>query len=58
MDILQELDKAGAVYLDRHFIYTSGKHGSGYINLDPIYTNVSLGFRPLPRADRTVPWTS
>ncbi len=42
MDILQELDKAGAVYLDRHFIYTSGKHGSGYINLDPIYTNVSL----------------
>ena len=42
MDILQELDKAGAVYLDRHFIYTSGKHGSGYINLDPIYTSVSL----------------
>ena len=38
MDILQELDKAGVVYLDRHFIYTSGKHGSGYINLDPIYT--------------------
>lgn len=25
-----------AVYLDRHFVYASGKHGSGYINIDPI----------------------
>jgi orotate phosphoribosyltransferase len=44
MDILQELDKAGAVYLDRHFIYTSGKHGSGYINLDP-FTQMSRWFQ-------------
>src|SRR5688572_21433521 len=42
MDILQRLDEAGAVYLNRHFIYTSGKHGSGYINLDHIFTDVGL----------------
>jgi orotate phosphoribosyltransferase len=42
MNVLQELDSAGAVLLDRHFVYTSGKHGSGYINLDPLFPNVGL----------------
>lgn len=42
MDVLQELDKAGAVLLDRHFVYKSGKHGPGYINMDPLLSNVVL----------------
>jgi orotate phosphoribosyltransferase len=42
VDVLQRLDEAGAVYLDRHFVYTSGKHGSGYINSDPIFTDPRL----------------
>jgi len=41
-DIMAELDQAGAVLLDRHFVYKSTKHGSGYINMDPLfpYTDV------------------
>jgi orotate phosphoribosyltransferase len=42
MDVLEELDRAGAVLLDRHFVYKSKKHGSGYINLDPLFPNVGL----------------
>lgn len=42
MDILQELEAAGAVLLDRHFVYKSRKHGSGYINMDPIFPNIQL----------------
>jgi orotate phosphoribosyltransferase len=42
LDIMAELEKAGAVLTDRHFVYASGKHGSGYINMDPIFTNVKL----------------
>jgi orotate phosphoribosyltransferase len=42
VDILKELDKAGAVLLDRHFIYKSKKHGSGYINMDPLFPDVEL----------------
>jgi orotate phosphoribosyltransferase len=34
MDIMQELASAGAVLLDKHFVYKSQKHGSGYINPD------------------------
>jgi orotate phosphoribosyltransferase len=40
MNVLHELDRAGAVLLDRHFVYTSGKHGSGYINMDPIFPDL------------------
>lgn len=42
LDILAELEKAGAVLLDRHFVYKSGKHGSGYINMDPLFPNIRL----------------
>ena len=42
MDILQKLDQAGAVLLNRHFVYKSGKHGSGYINLDPVLPDINL----------------
>lgn len=41
-DILSQLNERGAVYTDQHFVYTSGKHGSGYINMDPIFTELNL----------------
>lgn len=42
MDIMAELEKTGAVLLNRHFVYKSGKHGSGYINMDPLFPDVKL----------------
>lgn len=33
------LAEAGAVLTHSHFVYTSGKHGSAYVNKDAIYTN-------------------
>lgn len=31
------LESVGALYADDHFVYTSGKHGSFYINKDSLY---------------------
>lgn len=45
LDVLAELDRSGAVLLGRHFVYTSGKHGSGYINMDPLFSDVRLTAR-------------
>jgi hypothetical protein len=42
VDVLAELEAAGAIYTDKHFVYTSGKHGSAYINLDPLFPRVEL----------------
>jgi orotate phosphoribosyltransferase len=42
IDVLAELDRVGAILLDRHFVYKSGKHGSGYINMDPLFPDVGL----------------
>lgn len=42
IDVLKELERAGAVLLDHHFVYVSGKHGSGYINIDPLFPDVAL----------------
>jgi orotate phosphoribosyltransferase len=36
-EILQLLSAVGAVMTDGHFVYTSGKHGSAYINKDALY---------------------
>ena len=36
-DVIQILKKVGAVLTDSHFVYTSGKHGSVYINKDAVY---------------------
>ncbi len=41
-DVMAELAKAGAVLTDSHFVYTSGKHGSSYINLDRILPDIAL----------------
>lgn len=37
--VITILKKAGAVLTDDHFVYTSGKHGSVYINKDALYTH-------------------
>lgn len=37
MEVLDILKKVGAVLIDDHFVYTSGKHGSVYINKDVLY---------------------
>lgn len=36
-EIIRILKKIGAVLTDDHFVYTSGKHGSVYINKDALY---------------------
>ncbi|MBI5619646.1 phosphoribosyltransferase [Candidatus Gottesmanbacteria bacterium] len=36
-DVVTILKKIGAVMTDSHFVYTSGKHGSVYINKDALY---------------------
>src|SRR3989344_587684 len=35
--VISILKKVGAVLTDDHFVYTSGKHGSVYINKDAVY---------------------
>jgi orotate phosphoribosyltransferase len=37
MNIIEILKKTNAVITDSHIVYTSGKHGSVYINKDAIY---------------------
>lgn len=44
IDVLDELAKVNAILTDRHFVYTSGKHGPNYINLDPLFTNAELTY--------------
>jgi len=36
-EIIEMLKKAGGIILDSHIVYTSGKHGSVYINKDALY---------------------
>jgi orotate phosphoribosyltransferase len=45
LDVLAELERSGAILVGRHFVYTSGKHGSGYINMDPLFSDVRLTAR-------------
>jgi orotate phosphoribosyltransferase len=42
LDVLKELERLGAVIENQHFIYTSGKHGSAYINSDPMFPDVAV----------------
>jgi orotate phosphoribosyltransferase len=35
--VLQVLGKVGAVIADSHIVYTSGKHGTAYVNKDAVY---------------------
>jgi orotate phosphoribosyltransferase len=36
-DVLTILQAHGALIVDSHIVYTSGKHGSAYVNKDAIY---------------------
>ncbi len=36
-EILDLLDRIGAVITDSHIVYTSGRHGTAYVNKDAIY---------------------
>lgn len=40
-EIQQILSKVGAVITDSHVVYTSGKHGSAYVNKDAIYPHTA-----------------
>lgn len=42
MDLMQELKAIKAVFIDKHFIYTSGKHGINYVNMDIASPHVDL----------------
>ena len=44
-EVFKMLEKAGAVYLDQHFVYKSGKHGPGYIDMDRVYPNIQTMWR-------------
>src|SRR5438874_1787333 len=37
INVIDILTNIGAVITDSHFVYTSGKHGSVYINKDALY---------------------
>lgn len=44
-DVVAILKKVGAVLTDDHFVYTSGKHGSVYINKDALYPHTKEASR-------------
>jgi orotate phosphoribosyltransferase len=41
-DIITMLKDVGAIITDSHIVYTSGKHGSVYINKDALYPHTEL----------------
>ncbi len=41
-DIVEMLKEVGAIITDSHIVYTSGKHGSVYINKDALYPHTAL----------------
>lgn len=40
-EVLQVLGKVGAVIVDSHIVYTSGKHGTAYVNKDAVYPHTA-----------------
>ena len=40
-EVLQILGKVGAVITDSHIVYTSGKHGTAYVNKDAVYPHTA-----------------
>ena len=38
--VLQILGRVGAVITDSHIVYTSGKHGTAYVNKDAVFPNL------------------
>ena len=44
-EVIEMLKKSGGVITDSHLVYTSGKHGSVYINKDALYPHTELSSR-------------
>ncbi len=44
-EVLEILKQAGALITDSHLVYTSGKHGSVYVNKDAIYPHTEKASR-------------
>ncbi len=44
-DVISILKSVGAIITDSHIVYTSGKHGSVYINKDALYPHTELSSR-------------
>lgn len=44
-EVIDMLKKSGAVITDSHIVYTSGKHGSIYINKDALYPHTAFSSR-------------
>lgn len=40
-EILQVLSRVGAFIADSHIVYTSGKHGTAYVNKDAVYPHTA-----------------
>ncbi len=40
-EVLEILRKLGAVITDSHIVYTSGRHGSAYVNKDAVYPHTA-----------------
>jgi len=40
--ILRQLQEAGAIITNGHFVYASGRHGSDYVNKDGVYPDTEL----------------
>ena len=39
-EVINILKKVGAIVTDSHIVYTSGKHGSAYVNKDALYPHI------------------
>jgi orotate phosphoribosyltransferase len=44
-EIIQMLAGIGAIITNSHIVYTSGRHGSAYINKDALYVHPQITFR-------------
>lgn len=43
-EVLRILESVGAIIVDEHIVYTSGKHGSAYVNKDAVYPYTKATF--------------
>jgi len=41
-DVIRKFEELGVVIINSHIVYTSGKHGSAYVNKDVIYSDTQL----------------
>ena len=44
-EVVEILKKVGGIITDDHFVYTSGKHGSVYVNKDALYPHTDMSSR-------------